>query len=113
MIKEKKDVKIKIKRKDFRASSITKNNYENFIQNENMGLNLQEWYKKEFKTDKISDDIPSITFAEALSMFFNDIKKFEEEVCANDSLVRERIFNKFAKLCKVPYDNFYDIWLHQ
>jgi len=103
---------IKTTSNNFYAKEITKENYMKFIQNDSMGLNLKDWYKKEYNTDKLGDDIPSITFGEALSILFDDVKRFEVEVCADDSLIRERIFNKFAKLCKVDYDNFYKIWLN-
>lgn len=103
---------IKTTSNNFHAKEITKENYMKFIQNDNMGLNLKDWYKKEYKTDKLGDDIPSITFGEALSIFFDDAIKFEDEVCVGDSLVRERIFNKFAKMCRVDYDNFYNVWLN-
>lgn len=92
------------------SKTLVKSNYTDFIDNDGMGDNLKDWYKKTYKTDKLGDELPSITFAEVLAMFFNDLEKFEEECTCEDSIVRERIFQKLSELCKCKYDNFYDFW---
>jgi hypothetical protein len=94
------------------SKTISKTNYQEFIKNDGMDQELREWYKKEYKTDSLGNELPTMTFAEVLAQFFNDLDKFEEETCADDSIVRERIFKKLTELCKVKYDNFYDYWLH-
>jgi hypothetical protein len=93
------------------SKTITKSNYQDFIKNDGMDQELREWYKKEYKTDPLGDELPTITFAEVLAQFFNELDKFEEECCADDSIVRERIFKKLTELCGVKYNNFYDFWL--
>jgi len=93
------------------SKTINKTNYTQFVKNKGMGDSLQDWYKKEYKTDDLGDKIPNISFAEALAMFFNEPEQFDDECTVNDSIVRERIFQKFSELCKVKYDDFYDFWL--
>ena len=93
------------------SKSINKKNYLEFLKDKAFEDNLKDWYCKEFKSDSIGKELPDITFAEVVAMFFNEPEKFEEECCRDDSIVRERIFNQLAKLCKVKYDDFYNIWL--
>lgn len=92
--------------------SINKDNYIDFLKNDGINNDLKEWYTKEYKTDTVGKDLPSITFGEVLATFFNDTEKFEEECCADDSIVRERIFKKLSQICKVDYDDFYNYWLN-
>ena len=93
------------------SQGISKSNYSKFLKNKGMDEELRDWYKKEYKDDDIEDELPSDTFAVVLAGFFNNPEEFEENYCANDSIVRERIFQKLADLCNVDYDDFYDFWL--
>ena len=47
-----------------------------------------------------------------LAALFNNPEEFEENYCAQDSVVRERIFHKLSELCDEDYDTFYEYWLN-
>lgn len=75
-------------------------------------LNVKEWYRGEYPTDDLVEEIKDeVTFEDV----FNALDTYKDiyEVIGNgiDSLVRERIFNKLATLMEVDYDYIYDQWL--
>mgnify|MGYP007070234819 CR=1 FL=1 len=78
--------------------SISKSNYESFLKEKGMDEELRKWYKDEFSTDNLGDELPSDTFAVVLAALFNNPEEFEENYCADDSIVRERVFQKLADL---------------
>lgn len=75
-------------------------------------LNVKEWYRGEYSTDDLVEEIKDeVTFEDV----FNALDTYKDiyEVIGNgiDSIVRERIFNKLATLMEVDYDYIYDQWL--
>ena len=75
-------------------------------------LNVKEWYRGEYPTDDLVDEIKDeVTFED----IFKALDNYEDiyEVIGNgiDSIVRERIFDKLATLMEVDYDYIYDQWL--
>lgn len=75
-------------------------------------LNVKEWYRGEYPTDDLVEEIKDeVTFEDV----FNALDTYKDiyEVIGNgiDSIVRERIFNKLATLMEVDYDYIYDQWL--
>jgi hypothetical protein len=67
-----------------------------------------------FKNDELGAEInPKLTFAGTMTAISVGDPNFFYEVLggADDSIVRERIFEKLAELKKVDYDVIYDIWL--
>ena len=86
--------------------------YEKYLKKEGMEQELRDWYKKEYKDDDLGNELPSDTLAMVLAALFNNPEEFEENYCADDSVVRERIFNKLADLCDEDYDTFYEYWLN-
>ena len=103
---------IKVIYKDYRSSHIDDDNYEKFLNNKKLQFKLKDLYIKEHPLDLYGDKLPNISLSEVLSLFFKDIKKFEEDICFNDSIIRERVFDILSSACKVPYDDFYEFWLH-
>lgn len=75
-------------------------------------LNVKEWYRGEYSTDDLVEEIKDIVTFEDV---FEALDNYEDiyEVIGNgiDSIVRERIFNKLATLMEVDYDYIYDQWL--
>jgi len=72
---------------------------------------VADWYKQNFPTDDMGNNIPEATFGE----MYNKIKEgtFSDEGWdADDSVVRERIFEKLAEIKGVPYDTIYDLWIN-
>lgn len=77
---------------------------------EDLTLNVKEWYKKEYPTDELGDEIDE-------KVTFVDIEKKPADVYeilgVKDSVVRERVFDKLAKLLNVDYETIYDRWLEE
>ena len=94
------------------ANSSSKFPYEKYLKKEGMEQELREWYQKEFKDDELGEELPSDTLAMVLAALFNNPEEFEENYCAQDSVVRERIFHKLSELCDEDYDTFYEYWLN-
>lgn len=75
--------------------------------------NVRAWYVKTYPTDDLGKDInPKLTFRTVASSlhFGSDIY---DVIGVDDSLIRERIFEKIASLYKVSYGEVYDTWLDQ
>lgn len=73
---------------------------------------LKEWYTKTYPTDDLGEELNEhATFYdlfEALE-FHNDIYyKFN----INDSIVRERLFEKLSNIIECDYDYIYNQWLN-
>lgn len=74
-------------------------------------LNVKEWYRGEYPTDDLVDEIKDeVTFKDIFEALDN-YRDIYNEIGTTDSLVRERIFNKLATLMEVDYDYIYDQWL--
>lgn len=73
---------------------------------------LKDWYMENFPTDDMGEDIAeNKTFLD----LFHDLdagKDVYDEIKVDDSIVRERLFEKLSKIMKVDYDYIYNQWLH-
>jgi hypothetical protein len=73
-------------------------------------MNIKKWYLDTYKDDeglKINDNCN-----------FNDMDHYEvrhiyDYLGVEDSIVRERVFEKLASLLNYKYSEIYDIWLDQ
>jgi energy-converting hydrogenase A subunit M len=73
-------------------------------------MNIKKWYLETFNDDeglKINENAN-----------FNDIDYYEirhiyDYLNVEDSIVRERVFEKLASLLNINYDEIYDIWVNQ
>ena len=76
-------------------------------------MNLKEFYLKKYPTDDMGSEInEKATFTGLYhNMLLN--KDIYVYIGANDSVVRERIFQKLADLIHMPYKFIYDLWLHK
>ena len=74
---------------------------------------IKKWYKEKYNTDDLGEDInPKATFKGLLETLNtnNDVYIYLE---AGDSLIRERVFEKLAKIMKVSYNDIYNNWLNE
>ena len=72
---------------------------------------IKDWYKAEYPDDNLGDDIDdTIRFKDMVKML-NDGYDFYDHI-GNDSVIRERIFDKLAKILGVDYDTIYYTWLY-
>lgn len=74
-------------------------------------LKIKDWYKGEYPTDKLGDDIKeNITFYDIFDALDN-YQDIYEIMGVDDSIIRERVFEKLAELMEVDYDYIYEQWL--
>lgn len=71
--------------------------------------NIKNWYKSEFTTDELGEEInPTATF-EKLK---NNLPNVYGYLHVTDSIVRERVFSELAERMNVDYDVIYTKWLN-
>ena len=81
------------------------------IYNEALNTFIKDWYIKTYPTDEVGEELNSrATFYdlfEALENYQDVYNLFGIE----DSIVRERIFEKLAEIMECPYEEIYNQWL--
>lgn len=74
-------------------------------------IEIKDWYTKEYPDDemgqKLKDDLDFYDLFDALDNY-KDIYEF---VGVDDSLVRERVFEKLSEIMKCDYDYIFDQWM--
>ncbi len=66
---------------------------------------IKDWYKKNYKTDELGDEInPNVTFDDLFEAILNGSDIYSI-IGVHDSVVRERLFSKLSKL-KGRYENY-------
>ena len=79
--------------------------------NKDLNLFIKDWYLTEYPTDTAGEDLnPQVSFGD----LFDGMNKLVDayEIMGDvDSLIRERVFEKLAKLTGSSYDDIYNLWL--
>ena len=72
---------------------------------------IKEWYVKAYPMDDLGPGIVG-NFARALETMAKggDIYDY---IGVGDSLIRERLFTRLAKMLGLDYDHIYEMWLNQ
>ena len=71
-------------------------------------MNIKNYYLKAFPSDDLGEEInANATFNGLLE----NITKPYSYIGVDDSIVRERVFDKLATLKGVPYSDIYNAWL--
>ena len=83
----------------------------NMAADEDVHQKIRDWYTAKFPADELGPEIKDITFA-GLVESMNRGEDVYETLGVEDSIVRERIFDKAAKLLQVDYDVIYYKWLY-
>lgn len=76
-----------------------------------MKTSIKEWYMATFKTDELGQEINSEATFEGLFDTLDTYKDVYEFLGVDDSIVRERAFERLSELMKVDYDVIYRQWL--
>ena len=73
-------------------------------------MKIKDWYKKNFKTDELGDELnPNTTFDDLFSAILNG--DVYSAMGVHDSVVRERLFSKLSKI-KGRYENYaYELYV--
>lgn len=77
----------------------------------NILSNIRVWYEKQYPTDTMGKDLNNITFCELLANMQNG-KNVYDLIGVDDSIIRERIFDKLAKVSHLAYDKIYYLWVN-
>ena len=73
---------------------------------------LQQFYVDKYPTDDLGWEIPAYaTFEDLLIALDSSDNKKVYELCADDSVVRERLFAELSDILGVDYDVIYDKWM--
>ena len=81
-------------------------------QNKNLDISIKEWYISHYPNDSIGNEISSCTFLE-LNNFLESKSNNDTYnlLGCNDSIVRERCFQKLSKLTHQSYSDIYQKWI--
>ena len=72
---------------------------------------IKDWYCKEYSTDELGAELnENITF-EDLFVVLDTYKDVYEALGVGDSIIRERVFDRLAKIMNVDYDYIFEQWL--
>jgi len=73
---------------------------------------LYQWYKEQYPTDEVAEDlVRELTVYGALYYFIISPYSIYDIMGAHDSVVRERVFEKFSQSLGIKYKAIYDHWL--
>lgn len=70
---------------------------------------VRDWYAQNYPDDELKDEIKNVTFLEAFKSLAND--SFYDTIGVRDSVVRERIFTRFAEIFDADYESIYKEYL--
>jgi hypothetical protein len=78
-------------------------------------MNIREFYLENYPSDCKSDGLgmelnPEATFAGLWAAIRSN--RFYEYIGVEDSIIRERIFERFAEITRHDYDYIYNEWLN-
>lgn len=78
---------------------------------EAQSLKIKDWYKEFYGDDELGDEIrEGLTFYDLFEAMDNYLDVYKV-LGVDDSVVRERVFDKLAEIMDVDYDYVYDQWL--
>lgn len=98
---------MKIKELGIECESLIKEEANDTLAKETV---IKDWYKETYPTDDLGDElVDGFTFYDLFQTL--DARKDVYKYLADDSLVRERVFEKLAEIMDVDYDYIYDQWL--
>ena len=74
-------------------------------------MNIRTYYLENYPTDDLGTEInKEATFLGLYNELINK-RDVYEYLHVSDSLVRERVFDKLAKLLNEPYQYIYNLWI--
>jgi len=72
-------------------------------------MKIKDWYTNEYKTDEMGQEITeNLTFEEVI----NQEQYIYFLLGVNDSVIRERVFEKLSELTNTNYNIIYNRWLN-
>jgi len=71
-------------------------------------VNIKNYYLSAFPSDNLGEEINANATFDGL---FNNITEPYSYIGVEDSIVRERVFDKLATINGVPYSDIYNLWI--
>ena len=71
-------------------------------------MNLKQYYKATYPSDNLGNEIRSKATFDGLLESINEPYHY---IGVHDSIVRERLFEKLAKIKGVEYNDIYNLWI--
>lgn len=97
----------------YRTLNIKQNEAKRLSKTDLGKKNFKKFYHEIYDTDPDWTDLnPDITLGEAFIEFLNGADPYEI-IGVYDSIFRERLFEMFAELTGVDYDDIYNHWMAQ
>lgn len=72
---------------------------------------IKEWYVNKYPTDELGTEINNEITFEDLFVVLDTYKDVYKALGVGDSIIRERVFDKLAKIMQVDYNYIYEQWL--
>lgn len=82
----------------------------NMVADPDIHQNIRDWYMAAFPADELGSKIKDITFSDLVESM-NRGENVYETLGVDDSIVRERVFDRIVTTLKVDYDVIYYKWL--
>lgn len=74
-------------------------------------MKIKEWYMQEYPNDELGEELKeNVTFMDLFNALDRH-KNIYELIGVGDSVIRERLFTKLAKIMEVDYDYIYEQWI--
>jgi len=74
-------------------------------------MKIKDWYMTTYSEDTMGSKIdPNASFED---MDHYEVRNIYDYLGVDDSIVRERVFEKLASLLNYKYSEIYDIWINQ
>jgi hypothetical protein len=74
-------------------------------------VTIKEYYTSTYATDELGLDIDSSATFEGLFETLDSYKDVYEYIGVDDSVIRERVFEKLAEIMQCDYEYIYNQWL--
>ena len=81
------------------------------IYDEALNTFLKDWYLKTYPTDELGEELNSRATFYDLFEALDNYQDIYNLFGINDSIIRERIFEKLSDIMECPYDEIYNQWL--
>ena len=76
-----------------------------------LNISIYDWYKEDYPDDELGEEVSDITFKSLYNSMLRG-KDVYNLLGVGDSIVRERCFDKLAKILNADYDDIYYLWLN-
>ena len=79
--------------------------------NEALNTFIKDWYIKTYPTDELGEELNSRATFYDLFEALDNYQDIYNLFGINDSIIRERIFEKLSDIMECPYEEIYNQWL--